>query len=282
MIRTRLSAALRARAPFTIASTLLLVALGLLAACGPSSGVAATGVPATATPEAVVVAAPAIAARGEIDGGAEAPPTATGASVRGSLARVAAQDAVEHIAAIAQQREQALAQKVVTGDPHFTTYSDAHDLAPSDTPDPVVERIQMPAAGIDTRVVTGWISSQKNVMLAPRGPWPIAWYGYSAVPGHGGNAVFAGHYDYVNVGSAALGNLYKMQPGDTIQIVMTDGTVLTYRVAWNRTYSRNDGPWTTIFSPHDGNNVITVYTCSGNFVGGDYSNRRVVRAVRVG
>ncbi len=169
------------------------------------------------------------------------------------------------------------------GDGYVTSNAatNPHGLAPSDTPSPIVSRIRVPVAGIDAEVDTGYVDRGTNAMLAPRGPWVVDWYPYSAVPGTGGNAVFAGHVDYINIGGAVFWHLRDLGPGDHIEITLADGSVLTYAVEYNRLYSAASGPWNELFNPGAGHDVLTIYTCDGNFVGGDYSSRRVVRGTRV-
>jgi sortase (surface protein transpeptidase) len=129
--------------------------------------------------------------------------------------------------------------------------------------------------------VLGQVDTRSNTMIAPRGPWNVAWYPYSAVPGQAGNAVFSGHVDYIRIGPAVFWGLRGLSAGDTIAIEMSDGRVLTYRVDFSRAYGRNSGPWAELFSPAAGRDVITLYTCDGSFSGHDYDKRRVVRASRV-
>jgi LPXTG-site transpeptidase (sortase) family protein len=170
---------------------------------------------------------------------------------------------------------------VVTGGGYSTAIGSPHGLQPVDAPSPVVSRLRVPSVSIDAPVVTGYLDSRTDQMLATRGAWTVGWYDYSAVPGHG-NAVFAGHVDYINIGPAVLYNLRYLQVGAGLQVELTDGSVVYYVVQSNQLYSAASESWGTMFSPSDGDEV-TMYTCDGSFNAGngDYSERRIVRAVRV-
>lgn len=151
-----------------------------------------------------------------------------------------------------------------------------------------VARVRLPSVGINAQVVTGYLSSDGKEMIAPEGPYAVAWYQYSPLPGQEGNAVFSGHVDYVPSktwnfpgGPAVFWNLRGVGPGDVVQVDLTDGTSLQYRVDFNRMYGAAAGPWAELFSPAAGDDVITLYTCDGAFSRGDYADRRVVRASRV-
>ena len=56
--------------------------------------------------------------------------------------------------------------------------------------------------------------SSDGVMQDPKGPTDVGWYdltrsfeNFSSYPGWGGNAVFAGHVDYINYGAAVFWRL---------------------------------------------------------------------------
>jgi LPXTG-site transpeptidase (sortase) family protein len=112
----------------------------------------------------------------------------------------------------------------------------------------------------------------------------VAWYNFSAKPGTGGNAVFAGHVTWNGV--AVFYNLTSMAAGDVITLTGQDGTVLTYTVtdvfSVNPTIDPNARD-VMLPTPDD---VLTIITCSGTFThdpndhvfGGDYEERLVVRA----
>lgn len=110
----------------------------------------------------------------------------------------------------------------------------------------------------------------------------VAWYNFSAKPGTGSNAVFAGHVTWN--GRAVFYDLQTLQPGDPIRLVGTDGTELTYVVSANFAVDPNDPDSLQVMQPTD-TDVITLITCGGTFfesadpvAGGDYTLRVIVRA----
>jgi hypothetical protein len=55
-----------------------------------------------------------------------------------------------------------------------------------------------------------------GVMQNPNGPEDVAWYGFTARPGQGGNAVLSGHLDYHDYGPAVFARLREMTAGDLV------------------------------------------------------------------
>src|SRR5712692_4508195 len=86
---------------------------------------------------------------------------------------------------------------------------------PGSNPTPAAPATPPPSAAAITRLVIPRIKvnagihvlvlSSDGVMPSPKGPLDVGWYDlsgsyadFSSYPGWGGNAVFAGHVDYVN------------------------------------------------------------------------------------
>lgn len=151
------------------------------------------------------------------------------------------------------------------------------------TSDAPLARLIIPAIEIDQATVPGRVDSVTNAMVAPDGAWEIAYYEYSARPGRG-NAVFSGHVDYIHIGAAVFWRLRDLRPGDEVILRLKDGLELRYTIALNRTFDPNDGPWGEILAPDAAADVVTLVTCEGFFNKDtlDYSERRVIRAVRSG
>jgi sortase (surface protein transpeptidase) len=139
----------------------------------------------------------------------------------------------------------------------------------------------IPKIGTDAPVVREALTSQ-GAAPAPPGPFVVAWYTSSAMPGAGSNAVFAGHLDYARVGNPAVfWRLGQLVPGDQIQVRSAGGAFLWYRVEWSRYYTFANAPLGEITGATAGD-AITLYTCAGTYsTGGGYDHRLVVRAVRV-
>ena len=158
-----------------------------------------------------------------------------------------------------------------------------------DTPTPLptatvskaeIARLKLPSIDVDASVVSlGLLDG--GVMDSPQTPTDVGWYTFSARPGVTGNAVFAGHVDYVNYGAAVFWRLRELQPGDAVNVVLVDGTSFSYRVVSSELYDEDTAPVQEIVGPTD-NQTVTLITCAGVFDRGalEYNKRLVVRAER--
>lgn len=162
--------------------------------------------------------------------------------------------------------------------------------APQATPEPMLQpppsaspivSIQAPRINIDAPVINLGVDPD-GTMQSPSTPTDVAWYRFSAYPGNPGNAVFAGHLDFIRYGAAVFYNLRQLQLGDEIMIRLADDTLYTYRVVSSRSFSSNDAPIEEIIGP-TADEVVTLITCDGvfNTITRDYGQRLVVRAERV-
>ena len=111
----------------------------------------------------------------------------------------------------------------------------------------------------------------------------VAWYNFSAKPGTGSNAVFAGHVTWY--GAAVFYRLTDLKLGDQIKLDGQDGTELTYRVSnIFRVLATDPDARNLMFGTSQ--DIMTILTCDGVFTadpnnhveGGDYDHRLVIRA----
>jgi LPXTG-site transpeptidase (sortase) family protein len=144
-----------------------------------------------------------------------------------------------------------------------------------------VMRLIVEKAQIDAPVVQKGIDAQ-GVMQSPDNAYDTAWYDFSAHPGFGGNAVFAGHVDYIRVGKAVFWNLKDLQEGDIIQVRLQDGTVYKYTVNFKQQFDAATAPVDEIVGPTP-NETVTLITCGGTFNAAthQYDKRLVIRAERI-
>jgi LPXTG-site transpeptidase (sortase) family protein len=144
-----------------------------------------------------------------------------------------------------------------------------------------VARLRIPSVDIDAPVVVRGTDAGGK-MLTPDTAYDTAWYDFSARPGSDGNAVFAGHVDYIHVGPAVFWNLKDLNKGDTIEVQMEDGTVYTYAVETKIQYDSATAPVDAIVGPTP-DQQVTLITCSGTFSSAShqYDKRLVVTALRV-
>lgn len=108
----------------------------------------------------------------------------------------------------------------------------------------------------------------------------VAWYDFTAIPGQGSNAVFAGHVTFD--GPGVFYYLDRVSPGDTVRVITEDGKTMIYQVFDTLVV---DPSRVDLLSPTD-EDIVTVITCGGgNFIsvpgeayGGHYPGRVVLRA----
>jgi len=142
----------------------------------------------------------------------------------------------------------------------------------------------IPSIGVNAPVQAYGLD-QNQVPEVPTGDGAadiVAWYNFSAKPGIGSNAVFAGHVTWF--GAAVFYNLTSLAKGDAISLKGDDGTELTYKVADIFDVDATDPNAVQVMAstPTD---TLTIITCDGTFThtgdpvfGGEYNNRLVVRA----
>ncbi len=153
--------------------------------------------------------------------------------------------------------------------------------APTGSPEAAVQpaRLVIPRLSVQAPVENKGIDSH-NVMEAPDRPFDVAWYPFTAMPGSGGNAVFAGHKDFAGVGPAIFWRLSDLAPGDVIEVVGGDQKALRYRVIQTWEYDVVTIPMASVLAQGNGDQV-TLITCSGSYSrGAGYEKRYVVRAQR--
>jgi LPXTG-site transpeptidase (sortase) family protein len=142
-------------------------------------------------------------------------------------------------------------------------------------------RIVIARIGVDAPVTVKGIDAE-GVMEPPDGPEDVAWYGFTAQPGKGSNAVFSAHVDYRDYGLAVFARLDDLRKGDLVEVRLADGSLFRYEVVLSRVYETVAAPAQDIVGPTS-REVITLITCAGRFdeVSRQYSHRLMVRAERV-
>ena len=144
--------------------------------------------------------------------------------------------------------------------------------------------LSIPAISVNASVYSRSVGTN-GVMGNPVGAWDVIWYDFSNFSGLGGypgdpgaNAVFAGHVDYIHVGPAVFWSLRDLTPGARVTVNTPKGPI-TYAVQWTQ-WAAPDADFSQ-FVAKTGQDSITLVTCIGDFAAGHYSNRFIVRGVRV-
>jgi len=142
-------------------------------------------------------------------------------------------------------------------------------------------RLVIDSIGVNANVFTYGVDAER-VPEVPLNGEDVAWYDFSARPGTGSNAVFAGHVTWN--GRAVFSELDSVAVGERISLRGGDGKELVYVVSESYLVDPNDPTSISVMSPTD-KDVITIITCSGTFYytddpvfGGEYTQRRIIRA----
>lgn len=163
---------------------------------------------------------------------------------------------------------------------------------PSPTPVPTPPlgdapyQMEITRIGVDAPVQTFGLD-ENAVPVVPTGDnaaQVVAWYDFSAKPGTGSNAVFAGHVTWNGV--AVFYNLASLTAGDEIDLLGQDGTALKYVVSEVFSVNPSTDPHAKDVMLPTQDDVLTIITCGGTFYddpndhvfGGNYAERLVVRA----
>jgi LPXTG-site transpeptidase (sortase) family protein len=110
----------------------------------------------------------------------------------------------------------------------------------------------------------------------------VAWYDFSAMPGAGSNAVFAGHVTWN--GPAVFWSLDQLQVGDTIKVEGEDEREYVYEVATTFLVDPTDPDSVSVMAATT-SETITLITCGGTWApdpsdtvaGGAYASRMIVQ-----
>lgn len=143
-------------------------------------------------------------------------------------------------------------------------------------------RLVIPSIDVDAGIVVVGVDAS-GAMGTPSNGWDVGWHDFSAVPGQPGNSVMTGHVDYYDIGAAVFWGLRELNPGDEVQVHLSDGDgVVSYEVTGVESYAAGAAPVDAIIGP-TADDVLTLITCDGWFNPSvrEYDHRLVVRAERI-
>lgn len=149
--------------------------------------------------------------------------------------------------------------------------------APADLSGVTVERVQIPAIGVDAAVEL--IDRDGAGILQPPTEWADAgWYGAGVLPGAIGPAVLAGHLDTTER-AAVFARLKELTAGDTIVVTLSDGTQATFAVDSALDTSKVAFPTDEVYGPTP-DAQLRLITCNGPYddAAQSYANNFVVFA----
>lgn len=140
-------------------------------------------------------------------------------------------------------------------------------------------RLGIPRLGVDAPVIAVGLTGG-FAMDVPQQPDQVGWYEYSSRPGMKGNAVLAGHLDWMGK-PGVFRQLADVRPGDKVVVRGADGDAREYTVQWNKQWLMSAAPVGTIFEPVT-DPALTLITCGGRWDARTqrYDMRVVVRATQ--
>lgn len=145
--------------------------------------------------------------------------------------------------------------------------------------EPVVLRV--PDLGIDHELGRYGLDEYGRLDV-PQDRVTIGWHpAYSDVPGLGGATFFAAHYEYQGIPGVFF-ELSSLQPGALVELELDDGSVHRYRVTSTIDYDLGVIDMGALLLGREGTESVTLMTCSGPVRDGNYQERTVVLAERIG
>ena len=140
--------------------------------------------------------------------------------------------------------------------------------------------LQIPAIGVAVNLATMGDPDGPALPVPPlaKATTEAGWYQFTSVPGSAGNSVIVGHVD-TYVGPAVFYNLYRLRPGDAIDVETGTGTH-RFTVRWVREVAKAQFPVNQVFGS-TGKHQLWLITCGGAFdyQTGHYLDNIIVSAV---
>ena len=138
--------------------------------------------------------------------------------------------------------------------------------------------ISIPELGIEAEFEAPVGVSSTGELEVPEGFDTVAWYEYGPTPGEKGPAVVLGHVDSY-VGPEIFHQLWRLKPGDEIEILREDGKVAVFEVLSSKEYPQSQFPFEEVYGDID-HAGLRLITCSGSYDHGAmrYSHNLIVFA----
>jgi LPXTG-site transpeptidase (sortase) family protein len=142
-------------------------------------------------------------------------------------------------------------------------------------------RLKIPKLAVDAPIT--YLGLAKNGdMAAPTNITDVGWYKDGSLPGNKGSAVLDGHLDGLKGKPGVFASLDKLQKGDSLQVIDSNGTVISFTVREIRKYREDEQP-SEVFTATNAAR-LNLITCSGtwNNAQNHYMERLVVFTDKTG
>jgi Sortase domain len=146
-------------------------------------------------------------------------------------------------------------------------------------PGPQVIPTRIRLASIDVDAPIAPVGVDGGEMAVPEDVQTIGWYRFGPGPGAAGSSVLAGHVDDRVQGHGAFYRLIDMIVGDPVQVRLSDGRELRFRVSDVQRIMKSQLPTGELFA-RAGPPRLTLITCGGEFdrAAGHFRDNVVIRA----
>jgi LPXTG-site transpeptidase (sortase) family protein len=122
------------------------------------------------------------------------------------------------------------------------------------------DRLRIPKLAVDAPVTYMGLT-KTGAMAVPDNIADVGWYKNGALPGNKGSAVLAGHIDGLKGEPGVFAHLNKLQKGDTLQVIDSNNSTISFRVKNIQTYGQDEQP-SEVFNTVDGVH-LNLITCTG-------------------
>jgi sortase (surface protein transpeptidase) len=142
--------------------------------------------------------------------------------------------------------------------------------------------LKIPKLGVSARVLQVGVTSS-GALGTPNNIYDTAWYTGSAKPGQPGATLIDGHVSSWTAHGVFYG-IKTLVPGDALQIVRGDGTILNYQVVKTQVYPAGNVDMQAAVTPiTPGKSGLNLITCTGQVEPGtsQFNERVVVFAQQV-
>ncbi|MDX6254533.1 MAG: hypothetical protein QOJ11_867 [Frankiales bacterium] len=123
-------------------------------------------------------------------------------------------------------------------------------------------RVRIPAIGVDSSLMKLGLTADGALQVPPSG-FPAGWYTGSPTPGEMGPAVIVGHVDWGG-SLGVFGHLARLQPGDQVTVLRSDGSSAVFRVSVVEHFAKNAFPTQLVYGNID-HAGLRLITCGGSF-----------------
>ena len=141
--------------------------------------------------------------------------------------------------------------------------------------------ITIPTAKVNAEIIPVGVTKTNNLDVPPNFV-QTGWYKYGPLPGMPGNAVIDGHVDNAGSIDGPFKHLRDAKIGDLVQVAMSDGSTVTFKIVDTTVYLTSKFPAESVFHGNSAS-VLKIITCHGTYQKsmGTYDHRLIVTAVRV-